>query len=93
MYSLSNQFMRFLLATFSILFIVFIHFSCIPSDVKGIADTQFFDLKGFLDNQISTLENKEVTIIKNTNLQGKTSEQTFKKLSWKDEFAFFMLLI
>ncbi|WP_375561801.1 hypothetical protein ACE193_04410 [Bernardetia sp. OM2101] len=63
--------------------------SCIPPDVKGTADTQFFDLKGFLDNQITQLEKKEITITKKTILQGQKSEQILKKIDWKDELAFF----
>lgn len=78
----------------SIAFLTFLFFalsisSCIPPDVKGTADTAFFDLKGFLDNQITQLEKKEITITKKTSLQGQKSEQTLKKIEWKDEFAFF----
>ncbi len=84
-----KQFSHYLTA---FLFFVFSISSCIPPDVKGTADTQFFDLKGFLDNQITSLEKLEekgITITKKTILQGQKSEQTLKKIDWKDEFAFF----
>ena len=77
---------------FLYLFFTFNISSCIPPDIKGTTDTEFFDLKGFLDNQISfleKLEQKGITITKKTNLQGQKSEQTLKKMNWKDEFAFF----
>lgn len=79
-------------AFFIILFFTFSISSCIPADIKGTTDTDFFDLKGFLDNQISSLEKLEqkgITITKKTVLQGQKSEQTLKKINWKDEFAFF----
>ncbi|WP_338791034.1 hypothetical protein [Bernardetia sp. MNP-M8] len=87
-----KQFSHYLTAFFSIIFFVFSISSCIPPDVKGTADTQFFDLKGFLDNQITSLEKLEekgITITKKTILQGQKTEQTLKKIDWKDEFAFF----
>lgn len=75
------------------LFFGFLGSSCIPADVKGTAQTQFFDLKGFLDMQIAKLEAKqtakEITITKKTSLEGQENEQLLKKLNWKDEFAFF----
>jgi len=77
---------------FLYLFFTFNISSCIPPDIKGTTDTEFFDLKGFLDNQITSLEKLEqkgITITKKTNLQGQKSEQTLKKMNWKDEFAFF----
>ncbi|PIY10895.1 MAG: hypothetical protein COZ18_05140 [Flexibacter sp. CG_4_10_14_3_um_filter_32_15] len=85
----SNRFSYSLTLCCAFLFFVFGISSCIPPDVKGTADTQFFDLKGFLDNQINSLEKREVTITKKTILQGQKSEQTIKKIDWKDEFAFF----
>ncbi|WP_338815487.1 hypothetical protein V9L05_23110 (plasmid) [Bernardetia sp. Wsw4-3y2] len=87
-----KQFSHYLTVFFSIIFFVFSISSCIPPDVKGTADTQFFDLKGFLDNQITSLEKLEekgITITKKTILQGQKTEQTLKKIDWKDEFAFF----
>ncbi len=87
-----NQFSYYIKAFSIILFFTFSISSCIPPDVKGTADTQFFDLKGFLDNQIQLLEDKEkqgITITKKTVLQGQKAEQTLSKIDWKDEFAFF----
>ncbi|WP_338766622.1 hypothetical protein WAF17_04185 [Bernardetia sp. ABR2-2B] len=88
-----NQFLNsFIMLSLSFLFLAFGISSCIPPDVKETAETQFFDLKGFLDNQITSLEKLEkqgITIIKKTVLQGQKSEQTLKKIDWKDEFAFF----
>jgi hypothetical protein len=84
-YSLSYP----LTVSFTFLFLVFSISSCIPTDVKGTTDTQFFDLKGFLDNQIAQLEKRDITITKKTVLQGQKSEQILKKIDWKDEFAFF----
>lgn len=89
MYTFFKRFSYSLTIIFSFLFFAFSLFSCIPPDVKGTTDTEFFDLKGFLDNQISSLEKREVTITKKTVLQGQTSEQILKKIDWKDEFAFF----
>ena len=90
MYIYSSNY--FLKVFFIILFFTFSVSSCIPPDIKGTADTDFFDLKGFLDNQISSLEKLEqkgIIITKKTILQGQKSEQTLKKMNWKDEFAFF----
>ncbi len=89
MYTFFKRFSYSLTVIFSFLFFAFSLFSCIPPDVKGTADTEFFDLKGFLDNQINSLDKREVTITKKTVLQGQKSEQTLKKIDWKDEFAFF----
>jgi len=75
-----------------IIFFTFSIFSCIPPDVKGTADTEFFDLKGFLDTKINSLEKLEkkgITITKKTILKGQKTEQTLKKINWKEEFAFF----
>ena len=85
-------FSDFLLKMFSFLFLFFSLFSCIPPNIKETADTQFFDLKGFLDGQIIQLEKAEekgMTITKKTVLQGQKTKQTLKKINWKDEFAFF----
>lgn len=71
------------------LFFTLIFSSCIPPDIKETAQTDFFDLKGFLDSQINSLEKKEFSLLKKTVLQGQKSEQTLKKINWKDEFAFF----
>lgn len=71
------------------LFFIFSISSCIPPDVKGTAETQFFDLNGFLEYQIAQLEKREITITKKTILQGQKNQQTLKKINWKDEFAFF----
>lgn len=84
-----NKFSYSLLALSVFLFFTFSISSCIPPDVKGTADTEFFDLKGFLDSQINSLTKKEFTLTKQTVLQGKKNEQTLKKIDWKDEFAFF----
>lgn len=83
------SFLFSLTLTYSFLFLFFGVSSCIPPDVKGTAETQFFDLKGFLDNQIDLLEKNEITIIKKTMLQGQKSQQTLKKINWKEELAFF----
>ncbi|WP_291727203.1 hypothetical protein [Bernardetia sp.] len=85
----SNRPVSPLLSVFSILFLVFTHISCIPPDVKGTADTQFFDLKGFLEYHIEKLEKQKVSVAKKTILQGIKTEQTLKKINWKDEFAYF----
>lgn len=71
------------------LFFTLIFSSCIPPDIKETAQTDFFDLKGFLDSQINSLEKKEFSLLKKTVLQEQKSEQTLKKINWKDEFAFF----
>ena len=97
MYTYFSRFFNSLTALFTLLFFVFVCvfslFSCIPPDVKKeTIDTNFFDLKGFLDNQITQLEKLEekgITITKKTVLQGQKNQQTLKKINWKDEFAFF----
>ena len=84
-----SQFFYSLTKIFIFLFVAFNMASCIPPDVKGTADTQFFDLKGFLDTQIAQLEKKEITITKKAVLEGQTTQQSLKKIDWKEEFAFF----
>lgn len=84
-----QTFCHYSTAFLAVLFLSFSISSCMSPDIKEAAETQFFDLKGFLDNQINSLEKKEITIIKKTVLQGQKSKQTLKKIDWKDEFAFF----
>ena len=86
MYIFSSQFLRSLIV---VCVLVFTNFSCIPPDIKETADTQFFDLKGFLDTQVNVLEEKGFSVTKKTNLQGKLSEKKVQDIEWKDEFAFF----
>ncbi|AFM05462.1 hypothetical protein Fleli_3123 [Bernardetia litoralis DSM 6794] len=89
MHTIFKRFFYYLTVLFSFLFFAFIISSCTPPDVKETTNSQFFDLEGFLDNQIIQLDKKEITITKKTILQGQKDEQIFKKIDWKDEFAFF----
>ena len=89
-FSSVSHFMSNSVSTFvGVIFLIVGVSSCIPPDIKGTAETQFFDLKGFLDNQISKLKEEKVTVVKKTVLQGQKSEQTLNDINWKKEFAFF----
>lgn len=63
--------------------------SCIKKENKSLSEAKFFDLKGFMEQEISTLQKNKASLHSITRLGEEVSDSTSQVVEWEKQLGIF----
>ncbi|SEJ63473.1 hypothetical protein SAMN04487995_5627 [Dyadobacter koreensis] len=84
-----GSFFKFSVKLFSIVFLFFL-MGCDQPEEKAVDKKMYYDLKGFIETQITFLSEQKPTVNKILTVAGKNESRSTKEVDWKKELELFI---